>query len=201
MRQIADLLLQGCSVRVIADKVGLLKPTAIQSRIKKLRKEWQKEAAVDFAAHQAQALAKLKMVQRNAWEMFFKSCQDYKQVTKSKSYAMKKEDSEDGGAPQGKSFQPTTKTDTDNKFIAHGNPKYLSIITDCIEKEARLLGVYDWIRKEINEDGAGSGVAEIYLNQQVYIPGLGVINPELLTPELWEALHGLLLEQNAHSYG
>lgn len=105
-----------------------------------------------------------------------------------------------GPSENRKEYRPSTRTEFLQKRVAHGNPKYLSIVTDCIEKEARLLGIYAWVAKEIDEGGAGSGVAEIYLNQQVYIPGLGAINPELLTPEIWEALHGLLLHQDAHNY-
>lgn len=199
MQKVAELYKQGHSVRVIASKIRGIEKSTVQKMLKQLEKEWMKEAEEDFAKFRAFLLAKLRMVQVNAWKMFAKSCRNYKEDSETRNYSMQKVEGLPG-EDKGKELLLNSTSEHVQASVVHGNPKYLSIILDCIEKEAKLLGVYDWVNREVNGEGNLSGAAEIHLNQKVYIDGIGTIKPEMLTPEIWEALHSLLPNQDPHHY-
>lgn len=205
LETISELVLKGYSVRQISAKIKSLKPTAVHNRIKALEKEWLKEADKNFALHRGRLLARLQMIQTNAWKMFIKSCKNFKEDSETKNYGVPKDRKKDpdGIVPfstdEADDLRLSSTSEHVKTNVVHGNPKYLSIIVDCIEKEAKLLGVYDWVSLNTLEEGL-QGSMEIRVNREIYIPGKGVLNPNLISPAAWDELYNNLEHQDAHHY-
>lgn len=208
MQQIAELYNQGYGVRIIAQKLKGIEKTTVHDLLKELAQEWRKEAKADFAKHRDRLLAKTRYQQQHAWKMFFKSCKNYTQDSKTENFSMQKVEKEvfdeygDGGRAESseKELKLTNVSEHHQKQVVHGNPKYLSIVSDCIEREARLLGVYDWVRMSALEEGGISGALEIRVNREIYIPGKGILNSNLVDPAAWSEMHQNLENQDAHNY-
>jgi len=206
MQQIAELYNQGYGVRIIAQKLKGIEKTTVHDLLKELAQEWRKEAKADFAKHRDRLLAKTRYQQQHAWKMFFKSCKNYTQDSKTENFSMQKVEKDppitmaSGIDPPEKELKLSNVSEHHQKQVVHGNPKYLSIVSDCIEREARLLGVYDWVRMSALEEGGINGTMEIRVNREIYIPGKGILNSNLVDPAAWNELHQNLENQDAHNY-
>lgn len=146
---ISKWYLQGWSHYKIADELNSLRPYSVSRRtitndIKAVRKSWLKESVMNFDERVAQELAKLDNVEAKAWEGWERS--DNRETSVRKSV-------------QGdKTFLEATLT----KVGQAGDPRFLSIITKCIEQRCRLLGVDAAINVDLTSGGEKLVISEVY---------------------------------------
>src|ERR1043166_7135014 len=124
------MYLAGRTQLQIARELGLSTFT-VSTDIAAMVAEWQRRAAVDFAAHVAVELQRLSGVETQAWESFEKSCQP-KKITS----AGKRSDT------LGEGSSPTVVTVTTIQR-PEGDPRFLALVLKCIDQRSRLLGLYD----------------------------------------------------------
>lgn len=100
----------------IARELGLTQPT-ISKELAAIRKQWRESTDLNFELAQAEALANLATVEREAWEAWERSQQP-----------------------------KTTRTEDGDKVIIRvedsaGDPRFLTTVANCIERRCKLLGL------------------------------------------------------------
>ena len=118
-QQAAELLLQGWTQEAIAGKLGV-RPSTIGADLQQVRRTWRQSAIRDFDALQAQELAAIDLVKREAWAGFVRSQQPAQSATT------------DG--PAGR--QASRRTIRNQ----HGDPHFLLIVLKCIEDRQKRVG-------------------------------------------------------------
>lgn len=104
----------------IAQKFGVTQQT-ISIDLKTIREQWRESAIRDFDSHREEQLAKLDEIEREAWNAWQQSKQDA--ITHV------------GGISADKTVDKTTTA----KQV--GDPRYLQIVKDCIERRCKMLGL------------------------------------------------------------
>lgn len=177
---IAAMLLKGMTLRSITDVIGGryrggLAVSTIQRDSEAIWKEWREAATEDIKTLQRMELKKLEYVVREAWEAWDRSKEG---VTESsiREYDSSQED--------GKRY--TVRT---TKIIPQrdGNPQFLSIILQCIEKQIRILGLDasknpDLINSRNDEPVGFAAMIALAQHPEKYAE----IAKDLLPPEAYE---------------
>ena len=58
--------------------------------MKQLEEEWREEASINFADHRAKLIQQVRLAKTEAWEMFIKSCKNYKEPSTTENFSMQK---------------------------------------------------------------------------------------------------------------
>ena len=124
VRQVILLRSRGLSFRKIAKEVGVTVKTAYV-RYQKAR-EWYKEIVAEhYEDHIAREFEKIDAIEDAAWNAFFRS--QGQRTTTTEKVKSKGEEGEE--------------TDTTVRTVHEaGDPRFLVIIGDCVDRRARLLG-------------------------------------------------------------
>lgn len=109
--EVAALYLKGYHQQKIADHCNVSVAT-INLDLKTLQSEWRERAANDIDQRMSEELAKLDKVEATAWQAFEES-------------------------------KETTETSTQGMTVRStaGDPRFLNIIQNCIDKRCKLLGI------------------------------------------------------------
>jgi hypothetical protein len=120
-----------------------------------LRAQWRAAASHDFAAKQAEELAKLAHLEREAWEAWERSCE----VAETTSEKMVLADAKESSAVSPKGAVKETTASVLVKVIYRrrirgrcGDPRFLELVARCIEIRLRMFGFLD------APQGSGSNV-------------------------------------------
>lgn len=198
---IGKLFLQDFSLRQIAEKTGLSHET-VRKDIKEIQKNIQKQHAEKIALIVFEDVQRLRQVRNESWQAWELSNgirHSRSVITTEKCIALK---DSDGGQRLSEPFIETKTIERASQSI--GNPLYLKEIISSIVETHRLLGTYE---KEAETD---EPIEAVRFEQNVYIPGLGALTPEVLAmiknsgsgggQDLWHLLESLLQNQQPHSW-
>ena len=145
---IAPLYRKGWTEREITAEVRkrLDRPTYNQAHadIQRLLKEWQKERLTDTDAKITAEVARLKLVIREAWEMWEKSKEDYEEKTTSQQGLPKMNNQ---GEQVGMETIKAMMYDAEKRGF--GEPRYLDIIIKAEQQICKLLGL-DKVTVDLN---------------------------------------------------
>jgi hypothetical protein len=132
-QQVAEYRLQGMANFEIAELVHV-SPSQISRDLKCISKEWAKERIEDINQIKEKELHKLDLIEKRAWKSWERSCDvKTKKSMKKKGTAFKEE--------TGKTKivgNDSEQTFTEEQQI--GDPRYMTIILDCIAKRSKILG-------------------------------------------------------------
>lgn len=119
-KKVGELYLKGWGQVAIAGQLGVRQSTVCDD-LKQLCKAWRQSSIRDFDAMRDIELEKLNQVEREAWDGFERSKQPHQSATT------------DGQAGAQKARRTVRNQ--------YGDPRYLSVILDCIQARRELLGI------------------------------------------------------------
>jgi hypothetical protein len=131
---IERLHLRGHTEQEIADKLSKERPydltrQQISYDLRKLLKMWLKEAQAEVEEEKARALAELRTLQHEYWELYEASKEPFRKVITK-------------GRGKGDSKQPAHLEKTTAVEERLGDPRYLAGVQWCIEQRLKIFGVY-----------------------------------------------------------
>lgn len=121
--EVARLYLRGWTQTRIAEFIGVAQPT-VSKDLKALQQAWRDAALRDFDEAKARELARLDEVEREAWDAYQRTVGEHVIRTE--------------GVTAGPNGGPYEKSVTEDLA---GNPAFLNIVTTCIERRCKLLGI------------------------------------------------------------
>jgi hypothetical protein len=122
--KVAEMYLQGKSQSAIA-KVFKVSQQQIAYDLKIIRQRWLESSIRDFDAAKSEELAKIDLIESEAWDAWLKSKQ-FKETTTT----------EKGKAPGGDVDKTSIK-----KEAREGDPRFLGIVDNCIRRRCAILGI------------------------------------------------------------
>jgi len=128
--RIAELYLEGTRqveiAKILTNETGIIYSLdMVKVDVSKIRKDWLESSIRDFDQLKSEQLAKLDVLERNAWDQWHRSCESSKKVTI--------EDKKDSAFPG-----VNTKTETISEV---GDPRYLNTILSIIERRCKILSL------------------------------------------------------------
>ncbi len=158
-QRISDLRLMGNSWRDIEKKTGVNYETARRIFTKARRRIIKQRTDFKMQTHIAEELARYDMLIREAWDGWLRSVGE-----------MEKETTVTGETAKG-----SVDTTSLLKWTQAGDPEFIKTIDGLMVNRNRLLGAYEKDRDDDDE------ITTVRFEQNVYIPGLGELSPELMT--------------------
>jgi len=149
--EVGRLYVRGFTQAEIASQMGVTQPV-IHHELKALGLEWVKSAAMDFQARQAEELARLDMVEAEAWKEWERSKARSACTTTNEFRSKGKKDRGEDGGRKGK---PNPKAEDPDELVLRnvatattvkdqlGDPRYLAQVTECVRLRMKLLGFLD----------------------------------------------------------
>lgn len=128
--EISRYYLQGKTQLEIADLLSCSVGT-VNRDLQILNKRWLESAQADINARKARELAKLDRLEGQAWESFFLSNRVIE-----KGQGKRKTPSAKSGGRDKESFNQFVK-----EVETAGDPRFLNIVADCIERRCRIIGI------------------------------------------------------------
>lgn len=130
---VSNLYLKGISQSEIAERTGIDQAT-VSRTLKSLQSEWQSRSIMNIDERKRMELERIDLVEREAWVAWDKSKgKRTEQLTRSKGRPSKQD-------PTKMEMQP--QIDVQNKqWESDGDPKYLSIVMQCVERRCKILGI------------------------------------------------------------
>ena len=203
--QIAELRLKDFSLRHIMKEVKLKHPEDVRRIIRKVEKRWENEAVEHAKLMLQKDLRRLELIANEAWQAWARSVgKKEKQTSESKGVVLKDVKSKGKGRKKARwqdeeedvDFELESQLEAELEKLGGlaehkektvswydaGDPRFLAIVKDCLIERNRLLGTYD----KTDDDGDGALEAVRFL-QDIYIPGLGLLTPELLVQLMKDA--------------
>ena len=119
IQRVAALYLEGHSLKKIGEVVGL-KYNQLRNYINEAKEFWKQSAAASYGQHVANEIARIALVETEAWEAWHKSKRDDRTISET----------------TGK-FAGTSKT----KSRTNGDPRFLAVVQKCTEQRMKLLGL------------------------------------------------------------
>lgn len=149
----AELWREGATQLALVQWVRVNRPytlskTAIHNDLADLKARWRAESVSDMGDRIARQLASIDAQEAEAWQAWRKSKGEVTEVVQ--------EQSEDGGT--GKTKTPSHSRAVVRKTMSHGDPRYMGIISSCIEARNRLLGL---TKNRVELSGPGGGPVEV----------------------------------------
>lgn len=140
--RIARLYCQGKTLLEISQEVDISLPT-VSKDLQAVRRFWLSNIAVDMDERVAELLAKNDTLEKEAWEGWQRSCQDAETISRVREKGIKiLPPKQKGKPPTSKMMVTAEKLEKVTKGQA-GDPRFLSIIGECIDRRAKYLGVDD----------------------------------------------------------
>jgi len=141
---VAALYLAGKTQWEIAKTIELNQAT-VSRDLASLHAEWRRQADVDFKLALGEELARIALLEREAWSAWHESKKD--QVTTSSETVVCKRG---------------TLTRTQSRRESQcGDPRYLLVITECSEQRSKLYGLHAPDRCEINGPGGQPALIKV----------------------------------------
>jgi hypothetical protein len=149
---VARLYCRGVPQHRIAAKYGVTQQL-ISKDLAAIRSEWQRQMVEFFDAYKAEQLAKLDAMEAEAWRGWRRSLRDaVKQTTKmgpalpAKQKPARAADPDATDDPLAEAVEPPAEmVVTEDATVTEGqagDPRFLQIIGDCIDKRLRVVGGY-----------------------------------------------------------
>lgn len=130
---VSNFYLQGLNQGDIATKVGI-DQTTVSRTLKTLQAKWAEKSVMNIDARKRVELERIDLVEREAWQAWERSKGDKtEQLTRSKALPSVKD-------PSKLEVQPVTDIQQ-RKWVTEGNPKYLNVIMECVERRCKILGI------------------------------------------------------------
>lgn len=133
--RISDLYCQNYSQEAIAQALEITSQM-VSYYWRKIKAEWQKETLENTGEILGRQLAKLALLQKEGWEGWKRSREA------KKSTSQKAKIRPDGGKGKSKKTQPTEVESSERVEQRVGDPRFLSIVTEAVKDENKILGVY-----------------------------------------------------------
>jgi predicted transcriptional regulator len=156
-RLCADLYLKGWLQSEIAEHLGLSQQT-ISNDLKACHARWQAETLTDIGELKGREIAKIDLLEREAWDAWVRSCADAETM-------VQKEKRSAGAAKDRQPAREMTKT-TKGQV---GDPRFLATVQWCINRRCEIYGVDAPEVKEFTGPGGsalagGPDVISIYIH-------------------------------------
>ena len=135
--KVIKMYLMGRTQSEIASELSVSE-SVISKDIKKRKDEWKEKRADSFDEKLNEELAKIDLLQKEAWDAWTRSKTNYKK----RGVRVK-------GSTTNKT--PDFQEITELEIVKDGNSRFLNIVMSCIDRRARLLGL-DAPTKSIIED-------------------------------------------------
>lgn len=158
-QQICELRLMGNSWRDIEKKTGVNYETARRHFAKARRRIIKERTDFKMQTHIAEELARYNILIRDAREGWLRSVGEMEKTTH----------------VSGETTKGSVDTDTVVSWVQAGDPEFIKTIDSLMVNRNRLLGAYEKDRDDDDE------ITTVRFEQNVYIPGLGELSPELMT--------------------
>lgn len=142
--KVADLYLKGMTLQKISIELDCAIGT-VSGDLKAMQKYWLESAQADISTKMAQELAKLDKLEEQAWASYFVSLS----TTQTHNGAQSKPGMKKGERAKKSTSQNITVTES------AGDPRFLNIIENCIDKRCRILGIDAPGKIEITGKGGG----------------------------------------------
>lgn len=133
--QIAKWYLQGWTQAKIAEELGLSR-TQITYDLRVIQKQWVKNTTFALDEYKGKELAKIDVVESEAWEAWEKSKEQYKRQYE--SFKGIKKITDENGIDKIQPQYVDKSIETENQY---GNSKYLELVMKCIERRCKMLGI------------------------------------------------------------
>lgn len=146
MERVSSLYLRGYTQVEIASIIGVTHPTVI-SDLKDLRQYWLESQRWNFNEAMARELERIDVLEREAWAAFRRSCLDVQKTVIEKGI--------------GEKGQPTKKRRKET-VGQYGDPRFLNVIKDCIDKRCKLLG----LDAPIKVEGQHEAIVEVIVTNR-----------------------------------
>jgi hypothetical protein len=136
--EIARLYLQRWTQAEIGARLGLSRQQ-VGYDLAAVRQAWLQSALLDFDARQAQELAAIDRLEREAWDAWARSKQAREVTT----------------------TEQTTGGDGERTRVAirkeqqHGDPRFLAHVQGCVEQRSKILGLYAPAETRLTGQGGG----------------------------------------------
>lgn len=141
--RVTSLYLQRLDIDAISEQIS--KPTTfVRQALRDIREAWRDRAILDYSRRQAEELARIDVVEEEAWSGWRRSQE-----------AERTERTHLGEDEAGRSFSQTTTRD--------GTTKFLEVIQWCVEQRCKIIGLYapKELRVEQHQSSDSDGVAEM----------------------------------------
>lgn len=149
--RVATLYLAGKTQQQIAAEVGVSQMT-VSTDLAALRKAWLASSLRDFDTMKAEELARLELLEREAWEAWSRSKQDAETIHKEPMLSVRGECpcGELQSAGEGADLIPVAVKFERTVSGQPGDPRYLVQVLRCIEARLKMLGVLDGSPVQMN---------------------------------------------------
>ena len=137
------MYLNGHTQAAIAKEIGISRQM-VSKDLQTIRQRWKESAIKDFDALKEQELKKIDATEREAWECYRRSQRDRQRTVTERAGTGNPDD-----AKPGRAKAQVTKEQAD------GDPRFLKIILECIDKRCKILGLDAPDKQEL------SGVVEV----------------------------------------
>lgn len=154
-----QLYLKGETQAAIAKQLGVSDRT-VSTYLKDIRDEWLQSRLDAHERVQAKELARIDEIERNAWAAWERSQEDAVQVTAKET-------------PGAGKKKPTPGETTTRTTAQVGDSKWLALALDCVEKRAKILGLYIQHEEEPATEEVTAediGVVEIVVSSRDEVP-------------------------------
>lgn len=151
---VAELKLKGLTLRQIAARIAsdpqrgyTLSLSMISRDLASVRRMWQENAVSQYAEMKARELAKIDAVEREAWKSWDRSLEPRERTKAGRRQSRR---SEDAGGPLPRRENPSGVLQMDSvevwKEQRAGDPRYLDLVANCIDRRCHLFGLDEPIR-------------------------------------------------------
>ena len=123
------------------DGIGYtLTPQQVRADLRTVEARWQANQIASFDQHRNRALAKLDHIQRLAFEQWYKSCQEIQSTLTEQTDPLlpPRRDDDNSPLPIGLAGRRRAQIKKEQRL---GDPRYLTVIIQCEERRAKLLGL------------------------------------------------------------
>jgi hypothetical protein len=151
---VVRLYLQGLTMREVADKLGTTAPTVCKD-IAVIRAQWKESALRDYNELLNRELARIDAVESaawHAWDLSLRERQTIQEEAENQPADEQAEDSQKKKSPPKHSLEWIRRKLKTRREGQSGNPSYLQIVLECVEKRSKLLGL-DEVKQAAGVEG------------------------------------------------
>ena len=152
-RRVAELYLKGWLQADIAKEIGRSQSTVGRDLLE-LRKQWLESSLVDTDKAKAKELARIDVLEREAWDAWLRSQEDVETVTQ-RAYELK-------GVPI-KEAKRVVKGQT-------GDPRYLDRVSWCIQQRSKILDLEAATKNRFVDEGGKDAPMRVLILPQKDAP-------------------------------
>ncbi|MEW5804689.1 MAG: hypothetical protein AB1847_21575 [bacterium] len=151
--ELSKLWSQGIHDQMELAKLLSVDRSTITRDLKVLQEEWKQAAIVNIDTAKGEILAQIQAVKRENWAGWKRSCIEFKSKT-IKAKGKKLQEQKDQNA------RPETAEQIIKTEDRTGDPRFLSNVLTCIERECKLLGIDAPVKNEHTGKSGGPIIIE-----------------------------------------